>query len=176
MDARQLELTRQVEQFLYYEARLLDERKFDEWIKLFTDDVRYWMPVVYTRERGAREVGSEVDSAWYDDDKTTLSLRVKRLYTEYAWAEEPPSRTCRIVSNVEVRESQGNGGELDVYSKFLTYKNRLEHETNVFAGTREDRLRRVDPDEAGGAEFRISRRKIVIAQSVLQSKNISIFF
>jgi 3-phenylpropionate/cinnamic acid dioxygenase small subunit len=165
------ELTSRVEQFLYHEARLLDERRFDEWLELFTDDVRYWMPVVFTRERGAREIGDDKDPAWYDDDKTTLSLRVKRLHTEYAWAEEPPSRTVRIVSNVEVRPAGGNGGELEVYSKFLTYKNRLEQETNIFAGTREDLLR---VTKEGG--FRIAKRKIILAQNVLLAKNISIFF
>jgi biphenyl 2,3-dioxygenase beta subunit len=129
------------------------------------------MPVVYTRERGAKEVGSNEDPAWYDDDKTTLALRVKRLHTEYAWAEDPPSRTCRIVSNVEVRPSKDRSGELEVYSKFLTYKNRLEQETNIFAGTREDVLLPV-----GDETFKIAKRKIILAQNVLLSKNISIFF
>ena len=42
-------LIREVEQFLYHEARLLDERRLHEWLDLLTDDVRYWMPVRTTR-------------------------------------------------------------------------------------------------------------------------------
>ena len=162
------QLVHEVEQFLYREARLLDERNFDGWLEVFTEDLRYWVPVVSTRERGAQEVAGEDELAWLDDDKRTLSLRVKRLHTEFAYAEDPPSRTCRIISNIQV-EPADKEDEVKVYSNFLIYKNRLETETDLYSGHREDVLRRLDGD------WKIARRKLILAQNVLTSKNISIF-
>ncbi|MCH7743411.1 MAG: hypothetical protein IIB71_12200 [Proteobacteria bacterium] len=71
----------EVEQFLYHEARLLDERKFEDWLALLTDDIHYWMPI--RRTTMARDVGNEFTRpgamAFFDDDKNFLQLRVKKL-------------------------------------------------------------------------------------------------
>jgi ethylbenzene dioxygenase beta subunit len=163
------ELVHDVEQFLYREARLLDQRQYDEWLQLFTDDIRYWMPVVSTRERGGPEVAGDRELAFFDDNKLTLGLRVKRLYTEFAFAEDPPSRTARVISNVEVAAG-ASANETKVYCTFVVYKTRLERELDLFAGHREDVLRKIDGD------WKIAWRKIVLAQSVVASKNLSIFF
>jgi 3-phenylpropionate/cinnamic acid dioxygenase small subunit len=158
----------EIEQFLYREARLLDERRFDDWLGLFTDDMRYWMPVVSTVEKGRREVAVESELAYFDDNKGTLTLRVKRLATGAAHAEEPQSRTRHFVSNVEVEE--GAGGELTVYSNFIVYRTRLDYDLDWFVGCRRDTLRRTE----GG--WRIARRKMTLDQTVLTAKNLSIFF
>ena len=99
----------EAEEFLYREASLLDERRFDEWLDLLTDDVHYWMPI--RRTTTAKEVANEFtrpgDGAFFDDDKRLLTLRVQRLSVGRAWAEDPPSRTRRMVSNVRILSIDG---------------------------------------------------------------------
>jgi 3-phenylpropionate/cinnamic acid dioxygenase small subunit len=177
------ELLREVEQFLYREARLLDERRFQAWLDLFTADVRYWMPVRSTRyPRRSRaiailnparyeeeELGKESDLAIFDETKETLCRRVARLDTGMAWAEDPPSRTRHIVSNVEV-EPADTEAEIHVFSNFVVYRNRGETEQDFYVGGRRDTLR----DVAGA--WKIARRTIVLDQNVLLAKNMSIFF
>src|SRR5215510_4671775 len=175
------ELLREVEQFLYREARLLDERRFHEWLGLFTDDVRYWMGGRSTRyppssksitvlDRVRRQESENEDElAILDETKTTLGGRIARLDTGMAWAEDPPSRTRHIIANVEV-EPGDTTSELKVYSNFIVYRNRSETEQDFYVGGRQDVLRQVD-----GA-WKVARRKIILDQTVLLAKNVSIFF
>jgi len=98
---------------------------------------------------------------------------VKQILTGVHWAEEPPSRICHMVSNVQILDATPAGPaptEVAVKSRFLIYRNRVETETDFLVGKREDVLRRVD-----GA-WRIARRKIVLDQSVLLAKNLTFFF
>ena len=164
-------LQAQIEQFLYREAELLDERRYTEWYELLADDIHYWMPVRtnrYVREKD-QEFSAPDEVATYDEDKDSLGRRVKRLGTGLAWAEEPPSRTRRLITNVQVRPAEEEG-ELEVVSYFLLYRNRLETETELFAGRRDDLLRRV------GDGWQIARRRIALDQAVILAKNISLFF
>jgi 3-phenylpropionate/cinnamic acid dioxygenase small subunit len=176
------ELIREVEQFLYREARLLDERRFHEWLQLFTDDVRYWMVTrnnLYPRSskaiailnpgRNTDENADEDGLAILDETKKTLEGRIARLETGMAWAEDPPSRTRHLIANIEVAAGD-TPSELGVYSNFIVYRNRSETEQDFYVGTRRDALRRVD-----GALL-ISSRKITLDQNVLVAKNVSIFF
>jgi 3-phenylpropionate/cinnamic acid dioxygenase small subunit len=177
------ELIGEIEQFLYREARLLDERKFDAWLDLFTDDVRYWMPGRTTRyprrskavaalrpdRHEENELSKSDELAIFDETKETLARRVARLATGMAWAEDPPSRTRHLVSNVEV-EPGDTEAEVRVYSSFIVGRNRGETEQDFFVGGRQDTLRKVD-----GA-WKIARRTIVLDQNVLLAKNMSIFF
>ena len=175
------ELLREVEQFLYREARLLDERRFHEWLELLTDDIRYWMAgrsTRYPRSSKAitvlaaerrQEPDVEDELAILDETKVTLGGRVARLDTGMAWAEDPPSRTRHLISNIEV-EPGDTASELKVYSNFLVYRTRAESEQDFYVGARQDVLRRVD-----GA-WKIARRKLVLDQNVLLPKNVSVFF
>ena len=169
-------LHREIEEFLYGEAELLDARRFDEWLALFTDDVRYWMPMRRNvphddREREFTREG--VDVNWFDEGKDTLGRRVAQIQTGIHWAEEPPSRICHMVSNVQVLPAAPDGSspaEVGVKSRFLVYRNRVETETDFLVGRREDLLRRVN----GG--WQIARRKIILDQNVLLAKNLTVFF
>jgi 3-phenylpropionate/cinnamic acid dioxygenase small subunit len=166
----------EVEQFLYREAELLDERRYEEWLALFTDDVRYWMPMRRNVPPGesAREFTREgLDVNWFDEGKETLARRVKQILTGIHWAEEPPSRICHLVSNVQILSARPAGPsptELVVKSRFLVYRNRVETETDILVGKREDLLRRGDDG------LLIARRKITLDQSVLLAKNLTFFF
>src|SRR5206468_2351367 len=98
----ELLLQREVEEFLYAEADLLDERRFEEWLELLTEDVRYWMPMAKNFRFGEqeREYTRELrDVAWIDEGKITLSQRVQQLLTGIHWAEEPLSRVSHLVTN-----------------------------------------------------------------------------
>ena len=164
-----------VEDFLYREAELLDERRYEEWLDLFTEDVHYFMPM--RRNVPADEMGREftregLDVNWFDEGKDTLTRRVKQIRTGVHWAEQPPSRICHMVSNVQVLRTSPAGPaprEVDVKSRFLLYRNRVETETDFLVGKREDLLRRVD------GRWRIARRKIVLDQNVLLAKNLTFF-
>jgi 3-phenylpropionate/cinnamic acid dioxygenase small subunit len=177
------EVIRDVEQFLYREARLLDERRFHEWLALLTDDIRYWMagksnrypkaskaiailnPNRYTEE----ELTKEDELAILDETKETLSQRIARLETGMAWAEDPPSRTRHLISNIEVEPGEA-ASELKVFSNFMVYRSRSETEQDFYIGARQDILRHVD-----GA-WKIAHRRVILDQNVLLAKNVSIFF
>jgi 3-phenylpropionate/cinnamic acid dioxygenase small subunit len=157
-------------QFYIHEAWLLDDRKFHEWLDLFADDVFYFMPrrKNVTRRDLEREVTPVGDLAFFEDDKTYLTMRVARLDTGMAWAEDPPSRTRHLVGNLVVEPL--DNGEVKARTAFLVYKSHLETEQNLYAGSREDILRRVT-----GA-WKIARRTIVLDANVILAKNLSIFF
>jgi 3-phenylpropionate/cinnamic acid dioxygenase small subunit len=156
-------------QFYIREAWLLDERKFGEWLDLFTDDVLYFMPrrKNVRRRESDREVTSLGDLALIEDDKRYLQMRVARLESGMAWAEDPPSRTRHLIGNlvVEPRDS----GVVQAKTAFLVYRSHLETDQQLFAGSREDVLRQVD-----GA-WKVARRTIVLDANVLLDKNLSIF-
>jgi len=172
----QLFLERDVANFLYHEAEVLDERRYEEWLDLLADDVRYWMPIrrnvkLGELEREFTREGQDVN--WFDEGKDTLTRRVQQILTGVHWAEEPLSRLCHMVSNVQLLGAEPSVLEparVTVKSRFLIYRNRVETETDILVGKREDTLRRVD----GG--WKISRRKIVLDQNVLLTKNLTFFF
>ena len=164
------EVQREVEHYLFWEARLLDDRRLHDWVDLFADEARYWMPV-----RGdapvktpADEFAKENELAFFDETKETLRQRAQKLDTGMAWAEEPPSRTRHLITNVEVYTT--DGGELEVYSNFIVYRTRLEHKQDIFVGRREDLLRKEN------GSWKIARRNIFLDQTVLFADNLSIFF
>ena len=177
------EVVREIEQFLYREARILDNRQLHEWLDLLTDDVRYWMPVRSNRYPvsskaisildGSRfeepELSNEGNLAIMDEDKDSLTRRIDRLDSGMAWAEDPPSRTRHFVSNVEVEQGPTES-ELKVYSNFIMYRTRADTEQDFYVGSREDVLRKVD------GEWKIAYRKIILDQTVLLAKNVSNFF
>ena len=165
------ELRHKIEDFLYLEAELLDDRKLREWLDLLTDDVRYWMPIRHNPLERPEDLSDELtksgDGYYFDDDKQSLRVRVERVYAKDAWAEMPPSRTRHFISNVRIRSDSGS--ELEVHSNFLVYRTRMETDQDIFVGARRDMLRRVNDS------FKIAKRTIILDQAVLNAKNISIF-
>ena len=166
------DLWHEIHDFLINEAWLLDARSFDEWLDLFTDDVVYWMPGRYNpldMTDPAHGVSRPGDLALFEETKETLHTRVARLATGLAWSEVPPSRTRHLVTNVQVEPIETES-EVRVRSNFLVYRTQLEHDQDLFVGTRDDVLRKVN----GG--WKIARRTILLDQAVLSSANLSVFF
>jgi 3-phenylpropionate/cinnamic acid dioxygenase small subunit len=167
-DAEARALHYEVEQFLYHEAWLLDQRRFHEWLDLFADDARYVMPVRETTQRPP-DADLAVAGAHFHDDKAFLTLRVRRLDTGMAHAEQPASRTRHLIGNVQVYEGDAVSAEIGVRSSFMVFQGRLEQSEHLFVGMREDRLRRV-----AGA-WRIARREITIDHTTLP-RSLTTFF
>ena len=175
-DIARLLLKQQIEDFLYHEAELLDERRYEDWLALLADDVRYWMPMRRNVKFGELEreftrAGQDIN--WFDEGKDTLTRRVQQILTGVHWAEEPLSRLCHMVSNVQLLHVQPSvvaPAEVTVKSRFLIYRNRVETETDLLVGKREDVLRQVD------GQWKIRQRKIVLDQNVLLAKNLTFFF
>jgi 3-phenylpropionate/cinnamic acid dioxygenase small subunit len=169
-------LKQELEDFLYHEAELLDERRYEDWLALLADDVRYWMPMRRNVKFGelAREFTREgQDINWFDEGKATLTQRVRQILTGVHWAEEPLSRLCHMVSNVQllhVTPSVVEPAEVTVKCRFLIYRNRVETETDLLVGKRQDVLRRVQ------GHWHIARRQVILDQNVLLAKNLTFFF
>jgi biphenyl 2,3-dioxygenase subunit beta len=160
----------EVERFYYDEAALLDAHRYDEWLALFSDDAFYFMPIRRTRTQ--REMDKEFtqpgEMAFFSDNKMMLAGRVAKLRSGRSWAEDPPSRTRHLITNIRVIKDDGR--RLEVESNFHLYRTRLNSEETSWIGSRHDVLRRV------GGSFQIAERKIFLEQTVLLSRNLSNFF
>jgi 3-phenylpropionate/cinnamic acid dioxygenase small subunit len=172
---RYLDLMREIEDFFHREADLLDEREYDQWLDLLTEDIVYWMPMrknVSFADRN-QDITAENDVAWFHDDKDTLRKRVKQIQTGLHWADEPVSRVSHLITNIRLTEPisvLAEGAKTTTKCRFIVYRNRLESETDFLLGRREDTLTR-----AQGA-LKLARRKIILDQSVLLAKNLTMFF
>jgi len=148
--AQQLQaISRQmIEEFLYEEAALLDEWRLDEWLELLTEDATYEVPSTDTPEGDPKTTLSLVA-----DDITRIRARVKQLLGKSAWAEHPHSRTRRLVSNVRIREVQGES--IAVTANFVVYRMRFE-QMDTYVGRYEYTLVR------RGDALKIRSRKAIL--------------
>lgn len=176
-DARYYELKREIEEHYYDECEMLDTRRFQEWLDTLAEDLVYFMPMTFNVKFGTHEQKErtrlEKDMSWFNEGKWTLAKRAEQIMTGVHWAEEPLSRLCRLVTNVQLTAIEKNEAGLDEVStrcRFLTYQNRREYEEYFFAGQRYDRLRRKD------GVWKLVRREIHLPQSVLLAKNLTMFF
>jgi 3-phenylpropionate/cinnamic acid dioxygenase small subunit len=128
----EVELLREVEQFIFREARLQDELRYDEWEALWTEDAIYWVPANSDRADPEREM-----SIIYDN-RARIATRVKQLMSGKRHAQTPPSRLRRLVSNIELLSSDND--ELRAGSNFLVYESR-ERGVTLWAGRSEYTLR-----------------------------------
>jgi len=164
------DLWNEVNTFYIHEAWLLDERKFHDWLDVLADDLFYFMPRKKNRQRKdmAREVTEYGDLALFEEDKESMKMRIARLDTGMAWAEDPPSRTRHLITNLQV-EDIGND-EVRAKTAFMLYRTHLETDEDFFVGSRDDVLRKVN------GEWKVARRTIVLDANVIQAKNLSVFF
>lgn len=160
-------LVRSVEEFLIHEAELLDDGRYREWLGLLDDDILYRAPIRTNRKTDGRVDPEE--GFWFDDVRGTLELRVRRLETDVSWAEEPPSRTRRIVSNVRVETRDQI--RVAVRSNLICYRNRGHQRFgDVIAAQRNDELRR------NGDGWLLAAREIRFDHATLSTKNLALLF
>ena len=145
------------EQFLFHEARLLDEQRLEEWLALFTEDATYWVPL----EQGQKDpVGT---SSIIHDDRTLLELRVKQARHPRAHARLPLARTVHQVSNIMVKDG------LTVHSNLVLVEYRQEKQ-RVWGALVEHRLRHA------GDSYRIAHKRVDLANSEGELDGIAILF
>jgi len=167
-----IELHHEISQFLYHEAELLDDWQFRPWLELLSKDIAYTMRTTVNAQTRDRRRSVQPPTTWiFNDTWGQLERRVARLETGMAWAEEPPSRTRHLVTNVRATPAEA-AGEFDVRVNYLLHRAQKERDLTIYVGTRFDRLRRTD----GGAGWQICRRDIVLDEVVMSSHNLSVFF
>lgn len=167
---RASELREAVEGFLYREARLLDEQHLHDWLDLVTEDIDYRVPVRTTRERGAEQSEFSREANVFKEEYASLDARVRRFDKEYAWSENPPTRTRRFVTNVEIVAVREADDELDVSSNVLVFRAKEDEvEPDFIAGRRADTLRRVD------GELKLAERVVYLDHTVLDTRPLSVF-
>jgi 3-phenylpropionate/cinnamic acid dioxygenase small subunit len=111
------QLREEIEDFLYLEADLLDQRRFKEWLDLLAEDLVYFMPMrrnVKFGQHAERENTKQGEGiSWFDEDKWTLGKRVEQILTGVHYAEEPLSRVTHMVSNVRLLDVRPSVGRMN---------------------------------------------------------------
>jgi 3-phenylpropionate/cinnamic acid dioxygenase small subunit len=159
-------LVREVEQFLFHEACLLDEARYDEWLGLLAADIWYFCPLIEF-VNGIEATVDQRGAHYFDENLQSLRNRCQWLQSPHAHVENPPSLKRRLVSNIQVQEAEDG---VAVQSNFLLWQIRpRDSDGALFAGRREDRLRRVD------GELKLCERRINLAHPVLP-RALSVFF
>lgn len=153
-------------EFLEEEAALLDDGRLLDWLELLDAELIYRMPTRETRYAGKGD-GFAPAMYHFDENKATVSMKAKRLIMfESAWAENPPSRTRRFVTNVRVYPG-GTSGELQASTSILMLRTRDNVE--FVSARREDVL-----IERSG-DLKLKHRTILVDQAVLQTSNLAVF-
>lgn len=157
--------------FLYKEADMLDELREREWLtSMVSADIVYQVPIRQTVER-ARGTGFERSTFHLNEDHGSLSARVARGETKYAWCEDPPSRVRHFITNIQVFADAADADELAAKSNILLFRTRQDQTTpQLLSGVREDVLARED------GELKLRRRTVLLDHTVIATHNLSMFF
>ena len=163
-----------IERFLYEEVQVLDDWEWPKWLDFLHEDIMYWAPT--QEERFARERSKRISefgtSAYFEETKTELSVRVERQLTNQAWAEEPPSRARHLITNIRINAGEVDG-EYAVRSNFLVYRTTGQRSWDQITGDRTDVIVRAPESEWG---YLIKSRRILFDMSILLNKNLSLFY
>src|SRR5699024_272513 len=151
----------------YYEAELLDDLRFDDWLELLHEDLKYIMPL-RINEHGYEKPNFTDDTLLFNDDAATIKLRVDRLKTDLAWAEIPPSRTRRNVMNVRIQSVSKD--EVVLKSNLILYRSRTtDIGADIISGERTDTLAKVN------GEWKLKDRYFIADQSTIGTRNLAVF-
>ncbi|MGY9071696.1 MAG: aromatic-ring-hydroxylating dioxygenase subunit beta [Acidimicrobiales bacterium] len=152
---------REIEDFLFHEAMLADESRYEEWEALVTDDIHYWVP----SGDGDYEPGTRM--SFLNDNRTRLATRIRQLETGVRYSQVPKSPMRRMISNIQVLDVDGD--EYEVASNFVLYEHAVQAtgEIRVWAGRTTHRLRRTDDG------LRIAAKKVELVNSTEALPNLS---
>lgn len=153
----------EIQEFLHREAHLLDDRRFRDWLELFTDDAEYIIPLNETVQGSAPPAGHPITH----DTKEMLLARVLKDETGFSHAELPESMTCHIITNIVVDNTPIE--DACVRSSFMVRQARKMRDEAWWVGRRTDLFRRVD------GSWKIARREVLLDTTLLP-RGISIFF
>lgn len=150
-----------VQEFIWLEAQLLNGRRFEEWIELFTEDAIYWVPERPGQQDGERELSL----AYYD--RGLLGAHIARLRHPRVYSQQPPSLATRVVSNILVEPGQEDGTTVHAAFVMIEYRN---FEQRVFGGELEYRLRRM------AGQWRIARKTVRLVNAGYPFANLGVPF
>jgi 3-phenylpropionate/cinnamic acid dioxygenase small subunit len=154
---------------LYDEAAALDERRFDDWVAMLATDLIYTAPIRLTRTGPNRDRDVMRTMFHFDEDYNSILMRTGRLQKS-AWAEDPPSRCRRFVTNVRIGECE-TAGEYEVVSYLFMERSRGDNPENErMTAERRDIWRDVE------GRYVLTRRELIVDQSVLGMSNFAVFF
>lgn len=152
----------EVERFLYREARLLDERRFEDWMNLFAEDGYYWVP-------GAPDQDDPYDSvSLFFDDRGVMRTRLARLDHPMIHSQKPASRTCHYISNIEIDEARSEADEILVHSAVLMLEFRLDKQIS-YGGRCRHLLR---PKQGGGIEIAWKRVDLINCDGIFETLSV----
>lgn len=156
----------EIDAFYRHEIVLLQDRRYDEWLELFSTEVRYWMPTRRTvSDLGAAVLGTNA-TPYFDDTYDSLAIRVQRMTNPNAFTEIPPPVLRYFIQVLTVTPADTN---LDVTSNELVIHTR-GRATQLFSAQRRDLLRRED------TTLQVIERQVVLDERILINKNLSFFF
>lgn len=165
-------LERECIRFLHNEAELLDNREFRAWLETLSPEIDYRVPVRTTRENKDGD-GFSTTAFFLEEDFDSLKARAVRLQSDYAWSENPATRTRRLVTNVRVKPVDGDatGRErIGIYSNMAVYCYRGDRATPVeLTCERRDVLRQLS------GTWKLARRLVRLDATVLGMESLSIF-
>lgn len=178
------QLISRVEQFYYREARLLDERQFQQWLGLVDESIEYSIPARYVPQpdpslqdkeeylavdRELERADGGKGSPLRHDHYLETFVRTLRPYKTNAWSESPAPRTRRFISNVEV-ETGNNPDELNVWSNFQLFYSHCGAENHTYSGGRRDVLKEVE------GQFRLIKREVITDWDIITAPTMALIF
>lgn len=161
------ELGWHVQQFLAREAARLDDREYDAWLDMLSADLTYRIPRRVTRERGAIESEFSDDAFHMRESRDSMERRMERFDEEYAWSEDPPSRTRRLVGNVRLGERADD--RVPVRSNFHLYYGQGDTaDWDLLTGERRDVLLATEDG------LKLAERTVLLDATILPVPRLSI--
>jgi 3-phenylpropionate/cinnamic acid dioxygenase small subunit len=174
-----LEDHHRISQFYFHEARLLDERQYQQWLTLLAEDISYTMPTRHTPMLDAarretetllnveQELSQGLEPPLRDDNYFTLSIRVMRSFKLNSWTDNPPARTTRFVSNIEAVPTADG---FEVRSNLMLALSRYGADNVIYTARRQDVIRN---SEQG---FKIAKRIVLLDWNVITAPSAGLFF
>jgi benzoate/toluate 1,2-dioxygenase beta subunit len=160
--AASMELVHKVEQFLYHEARLLDQKRWDEWLALFTDDGMYWVPLSHGQDDPINHA-----SLFYEDSMLR-QMRAKRLQEDRVFSQQPPAYAIHLIGNTVVQPVTGDIDVIVAHSNFHLLEWR-KSEQRILGGQQTHELERYE------ATFRIRLKRVDLVNCDAPQESLQFF-
>jgi 3-phenylpropionate/cinnamic acid dioxygenase small subunit len=148
---------------VYRDALLLDEGRYDEWLDLFADEGRYWVPL-----RGAMQSEAEKCNAIADEDKSLLSLRIERLRTGLAHSQQPPSSMQHVLQAPSIVEGGERAGCFVMRTPFVYAESRGDELVTLHGHY----IHRLVPQ---GGRLRIALKRVNLVNALARLPMIQLF-
>ena len=145
-------------EFVYREARLIDEKRLEEWYELFTEDARYWMPLTRGQPDG------ETHTSLFYEDRLLLKVRIERLKQPNAFSQQQPSFCQHVLQQPTLEESDVAAGRFVLRTPFLYVESQLDQQL-LLAGVAYHHL----TSEGGRLRIRLKRLELLNRDAALPS-------